>query len=242
MRRSIVSLLALCAVAHAFQQGVASAVSEREKDVYSIYSLMLTNPQTSHGADNNERYLIRMFTAPTSPQEPCVRPPTEREADFQEMRTDYEQRKATPRQLKPEFSISKPYVLLSVDQAETFIESRMPKPGHQPPIERFQGVTDLFTLSDVYFSKRGTLALTGISTFCGGLCGLFQWKVFEKLESGQWEERRWITCTAMANPATRPKFYRKAGSGDPEKFVRFGKTVASFVESTPNQVARVAPY
>ena len=187
------SLLALCTLAHGFQQADDSGVSEREKDVYAIYSLMLTNPQTSHGSDDNERYLIRMFTAPTSPQEPCVRPPAEREA---EMCTDYERRKTTPRQLKPAFSISKPYVLLSADEAETFIQSRMPKPG-QAPIERFKGVTDLFTLSDVYFNKRGTLALTGISTLCGFNCGLFQWKVFERLSSGKWEERS--TSTSIAN-------------------------------------------
>jgi hypothetical protein len=195
-----VSLLVLCTLAHAFQQEGGS-VSGRAQDVYAIYSLMLTNPPTSHGPDDNERYLIRMFTAPTSPQEPCVRPPAEREADFREMRTDYEQRKATPRQLKPALSISKPYVLLSADEAETFIQSRMPTPG-QAPIERFKGVTDLFTLSDVYFNKRGTLALTGISTFCGGTCGLFQWMVFERLD-GKWEERRWSTCTGRANNGVR---------------------------------------
>ena len=81
--RSGVLLMALCTLAHGFQQEGASVVSEREKDVYAIYSLMLTNPQTSHGPDDNERYLIRIFTAPTSPQEPCVGPPKEREADFQ---------------------------------------------------------------------------------------------------------------------------------------------------------------
>ncbi len=191
-----VPLVALCTLAHGFQQQGASAVSEREKDVYAIYSLMLANPQTSHGPENNERYLIRMLTAPTNPQEPCVRPSTEPEADSREMCEDYEQRKATPRKLKPTFAISKPYVLLNADEAETFIQSRMPKPG-QAPIERFKGATDLFTLSDVYFNKRGTLALTGISTFCGITCGLFQWKVFERLSSGKWEERS--TSTSIAN-------------------------------------------
>jgi len=195
--RSGVSLLALCTLAHGFQQEGASAVSERAKDAYAIYSLMLTHPKTSHGADNNERYLISMFTAPTIP-EPCL--PTEGEADRREMCTDYEQRKATPRQLKPTFSISKPYVLLSADEAETFIQSRI-KPG-QVPIERFKGVTDIFTLSDVYFNKRGTLALTGISTSCGFNCGLFQWKVFERLTSGKWQERS--TSTSIANNSVRP--------------------------------------
>jgi hypothetical protein len=35
--RSGVSLLALCTLARGFQQEGASAVSEREKDVYAIY-------------------------------------------------------------------------------------------------------------------------------------------------------------------------------------------------------------
>lgn len=200
IRLSGFSLLALCTSAHGFQQQGGSGVSERETDVYAIYSLMLTNPQTSHGPDDNERYLIAMFTASTMP-EPCL--PMEREADRREMCTDYEQRKATPRQLKPTFSISKPYVLLSADEAKAFIQSRIQsiKTG-QVPIERFKGVTDLFTLSDVYFNKRGTLALTGIFTSCGFNCGLFQWKIFERLSSGKWEERS--TSTAIANNSVRP--------------------------------------
>ena len=30
--------------------------------------------------------------------------------------------------------------------------------------DRFRGVTDVFTLSDVYFNRRGTLALTSVSS------------------------------------------------------------------------------
>jgi hypothetical protein len=191
-----VPLLAICSLAYGFQQ--APADSAREEGVYAIYSLMLTNPQTSHGADTNERYLIAAITAPTSPQDPCIRPPKERETEFEEARTDYERRKTIPRQLKAELLISKPYVLLSSEDATKFIQSRMGRASQNESNERFKGVTDLFTLSDIYFNERGTLALTGISTFCGGLCGLFQWKVFEKMDSGKWEERRWATCTTVA--------------------------------------------
>ena len=81
---------------------------------------MLTNPQTSHGPDNNERYLIAVTTAPGRPPEPCVRPPEEREADFREVLADYERRKATPRQLKRALSIRKLYVLLSGDEVRQF--------------------------------------------------------------------------------------------------------------------------
>jgi len=96
----------------------------QEKDAYAIYSLMLANPRTSHGPDDNERYLIAGTTAPAQPPEPCVRPPKERDADFRQIMAAYERRKATPRQLKRLFSISKPYVLLSADQKQEFVESR----------------------------------------------------------------------------------------------------------------------
>ncbi|MGH9647168.1 MAG: hypothetical protein ACRD4E_10160, partial [Bryobacteraceae bacterium] len=204
MRKNVVasrlgfSLLALCTLAHAFQQHVTPPDSDREKDVYAIYSLMLTNPQTSHGPDRNERFLIAVTTAPPHAQEPCVRPPTERQADFQEMRTDYERRRAMPRELKAVFSISKPYVLLNADEAQNFIESRWPKPGHGSPPVQFKGVTDLFTLSDVYFNQQGNLALTGISNFCGNLCALYQWKVFEKSDTGKWEDTGWPACRTIA--------------------------------------------
>ena len=172
--------------------------SDRQKDIYAIYSLMLTNPQTSHGPYTSDRYLIAMTTGPGRPEQPCVRPPKEREPDFREALADYENRKATPRQLTQSFSINKPYMMLSPDEAKDFIAARLPRPGGNATDERFRGVSDLIILSDVYFNQRGTLALTAISMFCGGLCGMSQWKVFEKVNNGQWEERRWATCMTIA--------------------------------------------
>ena len=81
MLRLATLLLVIFTTAPAFQQEVNRADPEREKDVYAIYSLMLTNPRTSHGADDNKRYLIAAMTAPGVPHWPCVRPPKEREAD-----------------------------------------------------------------------------------------------------------------------------------------------------------------
>jgi hypothetical protein len=197
-------LLTVCTIANAFQQENNAADSEREKDVYAIYSLMLTNPQTSHGPDDNERYLIAATTVPGTPREPCVLPPKAREADFQDVLMDFERRKSTPRELKPAFSIPKPYVLLSADEFGEFVKERsFGRIGKTVPSARFQGVTDVFRLSDVYFNPRRTLALTAISTYCGGLCGLFQWKVFEKSAAGMWEERQWVVCGAMARNSDR---------------------------------------
>lgn len=189
-------LVVTCLTAHGFQQD-----TDREKDVYAIYSLMLTNPQTSHGADNNKLYLIAATTAPGVPKEPCIGPPKEREADrgadFREVLADFQQRQATQRQLSRALSISKPYVLLSADEVREFQEARAPKPPGSVA-ERFQGVTDLFTLSDVYFNQRRTLALTAISSWCGSLCALYQWKVFERIAGGAWEDTKWPACFTIA--------------------------------------------
>src|SRR6266478_1466256 len=111
MFRLASALLLIAIMPHGFPQDTSTADAEHEKDVYAIYSILLTNPKTSHGADDNERYLIAPTTVPGNPRIPCVRPPKERDADFREVLADYDRRKETQRQLKPMFSIPKPYVL-----------------------------------------------------------------------------------------------------------------------------------
>jgi hypothetical protein len=96
------------------------------------------------------------------------------------------------------FSVPKPFVLLTDDEVKAFIEERgMQRTSQKPPDERFRGVTDLFRLTDVYFNPQRTLALTQISTWCGGLCGLREWKVFEKVD-GKWEPRQWVMCGTIS--------------------------------------------
>lgn len=176
----------------------ANLQSERETDVYRIYSILLTGPSTSHGPDTNSRYLINEATANSWSQRPCVNPPKGRQAEFAEVLADFEARKNTPRKLNRQLTISKPYELVTPQQSKEFIEDRSIRPG---PVERnpkYEGVIDLFTLSDVWFSRNGKLALTAISTFCSSLCGQHQWKVFEKMPNGEWQERNWITCFTIA--------------------------------------------
>lgn len=152
-------------MATAFAQQTTSADSERDKDVYAIYSLLLTNPETSHGRDDNERYLIAPTTAAGVPPIPCVAAPKERQADFREVLADYDHRKGTQRALKPLISISKPYLLLTEDEVKGFIAERMPvRASNKPTDERFHGDIDLFRLTDVYFNPARTLALVQIST------------------------------------------------------------------------------
>jgi len=209
MLRFVCALLAISSAALGFQQD-----SERDKDVYAIYSLLLTNLRTSHGAYEGDRYLIAAATGPAHPQEPCVRAPRQREQDFREMLADYQRRRAAPRELKPEFKVDKPYVFLSSEDVAAFVADRLPRPGRTPDQAdgRFRGVSDLITLADVYFNRRGTLALTAISTWCGPVCALHQWKTFEKLEAGGWREQEWVTCATIAERrAGKPGLSAAAG-------------------------------
>jgi len=84
--RSVVSALRLAGVAlisigcavYGFQPAPGPADAGRERDVYAIYSLMLTNLRTSHGPDHNERYLIAAVTSTPWPKQPCIAPPPDR--------------------------------------------------------------------------------------------------------------------------------------------------------------------
>ena len=206
MLRRIFLLTVGSVVVNGFQQQPnATAASEQRADIYGIYSLMLTDPKTSHGPDDNQVHLIRDTTVPGTPAEPCVRPPSSHERSFAEVLADYKLRKDTPASLERALTTSKPYVLLNRTQTDEFIQSRAFQPGQTADSnELFQKATDLFGLADVYFNRDRTLALTGISTFCGSLCGSYQWKVFEKTNDGRWEERPWVGCFMIASKTARP--------------------------------------
>jgi len=108
-------------------------------------------------------------------------------------------------------SIPKPYELLNADDVREFEEihslprTRFPYPN---PKELRRKTTDLFWLGDAYFNHAHTLALTAISTYCGGLCGRMNWKIFEKSSTGRWEDRPWVFCRAIArNEAQRSRMH-----------------------------------
>ena len=50
--------------------------------------------------------------------------------------------------------------------------------------------------------STGTPALTAISSWCGNLCAKCQWKIFEKLSAGEWEERKWVGCFTVGKEDT----------------------------------------
>jgi hypothetical protein len=188
-----------------------NAPFEREKEVYHIYSLLMTNPRSSFEADCNSRFLISA-TARVENEQPCVRPPKGRKAEFAEVLADFKIRRAATRVLKRQLSLRKPYELLTDEQVKAFETDRgWSKPEDREPDFRFKGVMEVFTLSDVYFNKNGRLALTAISSWCGSLCAYHQWKVLEKLPTGEWQELpSWVSCFTIAH-CLQPSFVAELG-------------------------------
>lgn len=193
MHQPRLALAILLSTVCSFGQQHPPQSADFERDVYEIYSLMLSNPDTSHGPDTNPRYLIEGTTGPGYPDEPCVHAPADEAERFAEVLRDFSRRRSTPRVLRRALSIKKSYVLLKPTDVRVFKQRSQPRIDEEP----FRGVQDIFTLSDVYFDKNRSLALTAISSWCGNLCGLYQWKVFKK-ERGKWEEQPWAGCAAIA--------------------------------------------
>ena len=82
----------ICGATLGLQEQGTSSEAEREKDVYRIYSLLLNNAKTSHGPDENPRYLISETTSLPMWQEPCVAADKGREAELAEVLADFERR------------------------------------------------------------------------------------------------------------------------------------------------------
>jgi hypothetical protein len=103
---------------------------------------------------------------------------------------DFNARSSTSVRLESALSIAKPYVYWSADEVSAFVTMRTSRTALPNPDPKFQGAMEVFYLSDVYFDKSRTLALTGVATWCGMRCGSGQWKIYEKASDGGWKEVR----------------------------------------------------
>jgi len=70
--------------------------ADQHAEIYSIYSLIMTNPATSHGPSTDDVYLIAEMTRLASPAEPCVRVPPQYETAYREILDEYRRRKDKP--------------------------------------------------------------------------------------------------------------------------------------------------
>jgi hypothetical protein len=178
-------LLVVVSVAAAHPQ---TAGDSQQADVYAIYSALMSDPPMG---SQNPTYAILALTRPVigGPGQPCLTPRPEQAARWVEVVADYNARLARPPTLVRQLNIAKPYILLSQEDAAAFgawhpglrPPPKDPPPPPPPLDPKFDGVTSIFALSDVWFSKDRTLALTGITNFSRS-----QWMLFERSADGRW--------------------------------------------------------
>jgi hypothetical protein len=173
--------------------------TEKKVDAYAIYSAVLSPPALSH-PDNNQKYLVMELSGFPQEQEPgtCIRPPQPYRAAFEELLADRAELRAAHFRLERAFDITKPYDLITEEQAKQFQGLRNNPNAGTDSVEEFRGAVDIITLGNVYFDRRRTLAAVYTWCWCGSLCAYGTWRVFTKNAKGGWEEQHWVGCMTIA--------------------------------------------
>jgi hypothetical protein len=207
MRRGVLKTIAVVLLCFGHLTAQQQTETTREQDVYAVYSVLMTNPPTSFRSDPNELYAIASETRTIRRPRPaeatgvltlvasmgmCIEPPPGYAARWAEVMAEVDAGTDIPVALKRELKLTKPYVLLSPEDAAKFISSILSRGSRSPVASdpKLQGAVSLFVLGNVYFDKARTLALTNLSSTCGSLCGYGTAKIFEKQADGVWREVR----------------------------------------------------
>jgi len=99
-----------------------------------------------------------------------------------EVLAEFNLHKDSPGTLERELKIETPYRLLPDNE------------GKGPSTAK-----DIFTLENVYFNQKRSLALTYRFASCGTLCGSGGWIILEKGSDGNWKKRsEWAHCRVSA--------------------------------------------
>ena len=173
--------------------------AEIAADSYAIYSAALNPPKLSH-RDENQKYLVVDVTTSKPFRDPqsCVQPPPSYREGFSEIAADYLKHENDSFRLEPKFSMSKPYEFLTEAEANQFQKGRIVlQTGPTNDVPKFLGAIDLIRLGNVYFNRSRTLAAVSTEAWCGGLCALDVWRIFEKKDS-RWRELNWNSCVRVS--------------------------------------------
>jgi hypothetical protein len=170
---------------------------DRSEDSYAVYTAVMAKPQLSHPNDNR-KYLIHDATS-LGEDKPgaCIRVPADYTAKLEEILAEFSQYKAESFQLERKFEVDRPYELLTEAEAKQFSDDRMRSHLGETEPEKFRGAVDLLSFGNVYFDRSRTMAVVRTGAWCGGLCGLWVWRVLVR-EDGRWQDKPWSTCVTMA--------------------------------------------
>ena len=182
----------LIMIAGAFQQN-PPAEAQRHQDVYAIYSAMMSYPPSL--IYKNDDILatvlaIESVTTPAMLNTPCITPPPALADRWTEVLADFNARKDSPRTLERDLKILNPYVYLKPDELSNYVNPQKTPLAEALAETEVKDRKEVFTLSDVYFNKDRTLALSGVRVRCGTMCFSSQWRIYEKQSNGEWSQVR----------------------------------------------------
>jgi hypothetical protein len=181
---------------------------DRAEDSYAIYSQLLKSGPIEWRTAGRKQWLIEDTTnaipldvacRPASEANPmgmnphdAVKAPEDRQADWNEVLTDYDQHCHDVIQLNlASFSTELPVRLLNAEDKKNFVKDPV-----RPPAEFADGA-GLHRFTEVFFNANHTLALVEQGMWCGSLCGNWTRVVLERRD-GRWEMTPWVHTFAVS--------------------------------------------
>jgi hypothetical protein len=175
---------------------------DRAEDSYAIYSQLLKSGPIEWRKARRTQWLIEDTTSATPLDVAChpasevnsmemnphdaVKAPEGRQAEWNEVLTDYDQHCHDVIQLNVEnFRTELPVHPLNAEDTQTFMKDPV-----RPPAAFADGA-GLHRFTEVFFNANHTLALVEQGIWCGSLCGNWTWVVLEHKE-GRWEMLPWV--------------------------------------------------
>jgi len=176
---------------------------EEQRDIYSIYSAMITSSKSTFSG-NDAIYLIQQNTITDGGAPTCVKTPPGDAAALAEITAEYNRRGKDSSLLIREFKLPKPYELLDRDKSYRFLldalyaTPQILPPGATRPVNPnplFPQAKQVIRFSEVYFDKTHTFALAWVAIYSATEDYNGSWRAYRKTASGVWEENRtWTTC------------------------------------------------
>jgi hypothetical protein len=161
-------------------------------EAYRVYSVLLPQEE-SYGFAKGTVVIQQETVSDQRASGACL---TAESADkFKDAISDFERANSRPWLLQRQFTIQKPYELVSSDAIKlSFNEHGADWDGFY---KSHPGSGGFLALSAVGFNKDKTLAIVYVGSACGSLCGRWGFHLLEKV-GGKWQRAPGITCLTVS--------------------------------------------
>ncbi len=185
----------LCVSSAQSEPSAGALPTERMKDAYAIYSLLLPGDVLAKmDSSQNQRWAVAATTVnaedinPALAPEAALQPPANHAKAFHEAVADYNSRKNERLVLTRHFQVDRPYSLLDPGEVAEFRASRTSASSTSAIRAKYTGYPGITYFSEIYFNPKRTAALVYMLDWCGNLCAQAEWVYLEK-HDGHWIRR-----------------------------------------------------